>query len=256
MAMTPKPLVTRTPPTFASKAAERTHRLQRLAAACRIFGRYGFADGVLGHVTVRDPEHADRLWMNPYGVSMRQMKVSHLLQVNHRGEVVAGTGAINPVGLRLHGAVHKARPDVVAVCHAHSLYGSTWSSLERVLDPITQDACLFFEQQALIVEPRLTLDDEAADQFAVAFGDKRVAIQSGHGIFTTGQSVDEAAWWFVLMNRCCEAQLLAEAVGTPKLWPVDRARALANTLGTPGFGWMSFQTLWDEIIESEPDLVQ
>jgi ribulose-5-phosphate 4-epimerase/fuculose-1-phosphate aldolase len=256
MALAAATFVTRSPPAFESKAAERTHRLQRLAAACRIFGRYGFADGVLGHVTVRDPEHSDLLWMNPYGVSMRQIKVSDLLQANHRGEVVAGRGAINPAGLRLHSAVHKVRPDVVAMCHAHSLYGSTWSSLERVLDPITQDACLFFERQALIGEPRLATDAETADQFAAAFGDKRVAIQGGHGIFTTGESVDEAAWWFVLMDRCCHAQLLAEAAGTPGHWPAERARALANVLGTPGFGWMSFQTLWDEIIVSEPDLVE
>ena len=164
MAMPPNPLVSRIQPTFESKAAERVHRLQRLAAACRIFGRYGFADGALGHVTVRDPEHADRLWMNPYGISMRQIKVSHLIQVNDRGDILEGSGAVNPVGLRLHSAVHKARPDVVAMCHAHSLYGSAWSSLERMLDPITQDACLFFERQALIIDPRLTLNAEAAHQ--------------------------------------------------------------------------------------------
>ena len=32
-----------------------------------------FAEGLLGHVTVRDPEHADLLWVNPVGVSFRQM---------------------------------------------------------------------------------------------------------------------------------------------------------------------------------------
>jgi ribulose-5-phosphate 4-epimerase/fuculose-1-phosphate aldolase len=256
MAVTSRSLVARTPPAFETKAIERTHRLQRLAAACRIFGRYGFGDGVLGHVTVRDPEHADRLWMNPYGVSMRQMTVSKLVQVDHRGEVVAGDGAVNPAGVALHGAVHKGRPEVVAVCHAHSLYGSSWSSLGRMLDPITQDACLFFERQALIVEPRFTRDPESADQFAAAFGDKRVAIQSGHGLFTTGHSVDEAAWWFVLMDRCCHAQLLAEAAGTPNRWPDDRARALAMGLGTPDWGWMSFQPLWDDAIAREPDLVR
>jgi ribulose-5-phosphate 4-epimerase/fuculose-1-phosphate aldolase len=237
-------------------ADERTHRLQRLAAACRIFGRYGFADGVLGHITVRDPEHADLLWMNAYGISMRQMKVSHLVQANHHGEIVGGKGAINPVGLRAHAALHKARPDIVAICHAHSLYGSTWSSLERLLDPISQDSCVFFERQALIGEPRVTLDAEMGDRFAAAFGDKRVAIQSGHGVFTTGQTVDEAAWWFVLMDRCCHAQLLAEAAGKPKHWPAEHARRLANALGTPDFGWLSFQTLWDEIIAAEPDLVE
>jgi len=246
---------TRVPPRFDTKEAERTHALQRLAATCRIFGRHGFSEGLLGHITVRDPEHPDLFWVNPVGISMRQIKVSHLVQANHHGEVVRGSGMVTPVGLLLHTALHKARPDVAAVCHAHALHGSTWSSLERLLDPITQDACVFFENQALIVEPRVVQNIDAAARFAAAFGDKRMAVHSGHGIFTAGQSIDEAAWWFVLMNRCCESQLLAEAAGTPKLWPQEDARWLASILGSLMFGWLSFQTLWDEIIASDPDLL-
>lgn len=256
MATISNSLAVGTPPVFESKAAERTHRLQRLAATCRIFGQRGLSDGQLGHVTVRDPEHPETLWLNPLGVSMRRVRVSQLIQVNHDGEVVSGRGSVNPVGLRLHAAVHRTRPDIVAVCHAHSLHGTTWSSLERLLDPITQDACAFFERQALIVEPRVTLDAESATRFAAAFGDKRVAIQSGHGIFTTGETIDEAAWWFIQMDRCCASQLLAEAAGTPKHWPVELARNIARGLASPQFGWQSFQTLWDEIIESDPDLVE
>ena len=86
----------------------------------------------------------------------------------------------------------------------------------------------------------------------------------GHGIFTTGHSIDEATWWLVLMNRRCEAQLLAQARNTPNLYPTRRAaedaRWLASVLGAPSFGGLSFgglsfQTLWHEIIASEPDLV-
>ena len=246
---------TRVPPRFETKASERTYLLQRLAAACRIFGRRGFSEGLLGHVTMRDPELADHFWVNPVGVAMHQVKVSHLIQVNHLGQVVRGSGMVNPVGLLLHTAVHRARPDVAAVCHAHALHASTWASFERMLDPITQDACIFFENQALIREPRVVRDAAAADRFAAGFGDKRVAIHGGHGIFTTGHSIDEAAWWFVLMNRCCEAQLLAEAAGTPTQWQAQDARWLASVLGSPTFGWLSFQTLWDDIIASDPDLV-
>lgn len=255
MEISVKSFETRLPPRFDTKEAERTHALQRLAATCRIFGRRGFSEGLLGHVTVRDPEDPDRFWVNPVGVAMHQIKVSHLVQVNHHGEVVHGTGMVNPVGLLLHTALHQARPDIAAVCHAHALHGSTWSSLGRLLDPITQDSCVFFEHQALIVEPRVVTGTDAAARFAAAFGDKRVAIHSGHGIFTTGQSIDEAAWWFVLMNRCCESHLLAEAAGSPERWPVADARWLASTLGSTMFGWLSFQTLWDEIIASDPDLV-
>ena len=78
--------------------------------------------------------------------------------------------------------------------------------------------------------------------------------KTGNGIFTTGQSIDEAAWWFVLMDRCCHAQLLAEAAGTPKHWPPEAARGIAAALGAPMFGWQSFQTLWDEVVVSDPDL--
>ncbi len=245
----------RQPPVFDNPEDERRHRLQRLAAVCRVFGRMGFSEGLLGHVTVRDPEHPDRLWLNPIGVSLRHIKVSHLVQVNHRGEVTVGSRPVNPVGLRLHTAVHAARPDVNAMCHTHSTYGRAWSTLGRLLDPISQDSCVFFEKQALIVEPRVALNDEAAARFAAAFGDKRVGIQEGHGIFTTGESVDEAAWWFMSMEASCQAQLLAEAVGKPKQWPVDDARLIALGLGSPTFGWSSFQPTWDEIIESDPDLV-
>jgi ribulose-5-phosphate 4-epimerase/fuculose-1-phosphate aldolase len=246
---------TRAPPRFETKEAERRHLLQRLAAACRIFGRRGFSEGLLGHVTLRDPELGDHFWVNPVGIAMHQIRVSDLVQVNHRGEVVRGSGMVNPVGLLLHTAVHQARPEVAAVCHAHALHASTWSSFERLLDPITQDACVFFENQALILEPRVVRDTTTAARFAAGFGDKRVAIHGGHGIFTTGQSIDEAAWWFVLMNRCCEAQLMAEAAGTPTRWRDEDARWLASVLGSPTFGWLSFQTLWDDIIASDPDLV-
>lgn len=250
-------LITSAPPTFATFEAERRHRLERLAAVCRVFGRLGYAEGLLGHITVRDPEYADRFWMNPVGVSFRQMTVSHLVQVGSDGSLLIGERAINPVGFRLHAALHAARPEVNAVCHAHSLYGKAWSSLERCLDPITQDSAVFFEQQALIATtPRVAMTVETGKDFATQFGDKRVGIQVGHGLFTTGRTVEEAAWWFITMETSCQAQLLAEAAGSPVLWQPDEARMMVAALGTPEFGWASFQPFWNETIESEPELLR
>ena len=40
-------------------AAEQLQRKQRLAAALRIFGKFGFDEGVAGHITVRDPIDTD-----------------------------------------------------------------------------------------------------------------------------------------------------------------------------------------------------
>jgi ribulose-5-phosphate 4-epimerase/fuculose-1-phosphate aldolase len=185
------------------------------------------------------------------------MKASHCVQVSDEGVVLIGDGTINPVGFRLHSALHAARPDVNAVCHAHSLYGKAWSSLGRCLDPITQDSAVLFEQQALITTPRVAMTVEQGKEFAAQFGDKRVGIQIGHGLFSTGHTVEEAAWWFIAMDAMetsCRAQLLTEAAGTPILWQPDEARMMVRALGTPEFGWASFQPFWDEIIDAEPEL--
>lgn len=247
--------IVRRPPVFATHAEERRHRLERLAGVCRIFGKAGFSEGLLGHVTVRDPEFPERFWANPLGISFNRIRVSDLVQVDHTGQLTHGSIPVNPVGVRLHAAVHKARSDVVAVCHAHSTYGSAWSTFARPVDPITQDTAIFFEDQAIITEPRLAMDDIAADAFASAFGGKRTAVQAGHGLFTTGFSVDEAAWRFICFDKACHVQLLASAAGTPARWPDDLARGLRQGLGNPDFAWLSFQTLWDDLIAEGTDFL-
>src|SRR5688500_10551334 len=127
-------------PTFESVEHERLHRKQRLAAAFRLFGQFGFDEGVAGHITARDPERLDHFWVNPLAMSFKQIKVKDLILVNDQGEVVEGTWPVNAAAFAIHSQVHAARPDVVAAAHAHSLNGKAWSSLRRLLDPLTQDA--------------------------------------------------------------------------------------------------------------------
>ena len=52
--------------------AERLHRKQQLAGAFRVFGKFGFSEGVAGHITVRDPELVDHFWVNPFGISFNK----------------------------------------------------------------------------------------------------------------------------------------------------------------------------------------
>lgn len=244
------------PPTFDSPEAERQHRKERLAGALRIFGRLGFGEGVAGHITARDPELTDHFWVNPFGMSFRHVRVSDLILVNHQGEVVHGRKPVNRAAFVIHAAVHAARPDVIAAAHAHSVYGKAWSALGRTLDPITQDACAFFEDHTVVTEGGgvIVLEEEGGRALAKGLGSHKAAIHRNHGLFTVGQSVDEAVWWFVTMERTCQAQLLAEAAGTPHLIPADDARYTRDQIGYPLAGWFSFQPLWDEIVRTDPDL--
>jgi ribulose-5-phosphate 4-epimerase/fuculose-1-phosphate aldolase len=244
------------PPTFATPEEERRHRKQRLAAAFRLFSRCGFDEGVAGHITARDPERGDHFWVNPFGVHFGQIRASDLILVNDRGEVVEGKYPVNVAAFAIHSQVHAARPDVVAAAHAHSTYGKSWSSLGRTLDPLTQDACAFFEDHTVYGDfTGVVYQTTEGERIAQALGQRKAIILRNHGLLTVGHTVDEAAWWFITMDRSCQAQLMAEAVGTPmKIDPADAA-VTRGQVGSHLAGWFQCQPLMNKIIREEPDLL-
>ena len=250
-------LLTDFPPSFPTVEEERLHRKQRLAGALRVFGRFGFAEGVAGHITARDPELRDHFWVNPFGVSFRRIRVSDLLLVGPSGDVVEGTRPVNRAAFVIHSAIHEARPDVVSVAHAHSVFGRAWSSLGRPLDPITQDACMFYADHVVIADAggRVAFERESGRAIADALGPHKAAFHRCHGHFTVGETVDEAAWWYIAMERSCQAQLLAEAAGTPHLVDPDDARYSREQSGFPLAGWLAFQPIWQDVLVSDPDLL-
>jgi ribulose-5-phosphate 4-epimerase/fuculose-1-phosphate aldolase len=243
------------PPEFGSVEAERKYRKEQLAAGFRLFGRFGFAEGVAGHITVRDPGNPRSFWVNPFGMSFRQIKTSDLILVDHEGTVLDGCSPVNKAAFVIHSHVHAARPDTIAVAHAHSMYGKAFSSLGIPLDPITQDACAFFEDHGVYTDYRgVVTDAEEGKRVCAALGPHKAVILANHGLLTVGQSVAEAVWWFITMERSCQAQLLAMAAGSPK--HIDRETALRTReqSGTHLAGWFQARPLWDEITASDPDL--
>ena len=244
-------------PKFDTVEAERRHRKQRLAAAFRLFGHLGFDEGLAGHITARDPELLDHFWVNPLGLNFKLIRVKDLILVNDRGDVLEGDWPLNAAAFAIHSQIHAARPDVVAAAHAHSVYGKSWSSLRRPLDPLTQDACAFYDDHAVFDDyTGVVLDLEEGKRLAHALGSNKALILSNHGLLTVGTtSVDEAAWWFITMERTCQAQLLAEAAGTPVLIDPEQATLTAPMVGSPMGGWRAFQSLYEWIVKVQPDLL-
>ena len=245
------------PPTFKSVEEERLHRKQRLAASFRLFAKFGFDEGVAGHITARDPERSDHFWVNPFGMDFGQIHVSDLVLVNHKGEVVEGEYPVNVAAFAIHSSVHAARPDCVAAAHAHSMYGKSWSALGRPLDPITQDACAFYEDHGVFDDyTGVVYDAVEGQRIAAALGNYKAVILRNHGLLTVGRTVDETAWWFITMERSCQAQLLAQAAGELRLIEHESAKLTCQQVGSAIAGWFQFQPLYARITKEQPDLFE
>ncbi|MBI0331507.1 class II aldolase/adducin family protein [Burkholderia plantarii] len=244
-----------------SVAAERRHRQERLAGAFRIFAQHGFAQGLAGHITARDPELPDHFWVNPLGVHFSRIKVSDLLLVNGRGETVIGERPLNKAAFAIHAAIHEAHPELVAAAHTHSTYGKAWSTLGRPLDPLTQDACVFYEDHALFDDfTGMVVDTSEGERIARALakpdgGAHKGVILKNHGILTGGPSVEAAAWWYIAFDNVAHTALLAEAAGTPQPIDAATARHTHGQIGKPDGARHAFEALYEGLVAAEPDLL-
>jgi ribulose-5-phosphate 4-epimerase/fuculose-1-phosphate aldolase len=180
--------------------------------------------------------------------------VGDLICVNHAGDIVEGSWPLNQAAFAIHSQVHQARPDVVSAAHSHSIYGKSFSSLHRHLRPLTQDACIFYRDHGLYADYGGVANDiEEGKRIAHAVGEYKAAVLANHGLITVGHSVDEALFWFVTMERTCQAELLAMAAGEPKAIPDEVARNVYETVGNHFAGWFSAQPLFDWILAEQPD---
>lgn len=144
------------------------------------------------------------------------LKISDLILLNHDGEAVGGATHLprNVAGFQIHSHLHKRYPHVNAACHTHSKYGKAYSAFGKRLDMINQDVCYFYGDAHNVHNEfgGVVLDEEEGERLAQCLGGKgKGLILLNHGLLTVGQTVDEAAYLYTLMERSCEVQLLADA---------------------------------------------
>ncbi|KUJ20855.1 class II aldolase/adducin domain protein [Mollisia scopiformis] len=247
------------PPYFADKYEERKYLKHRLALAFRIFAQFGFCEGVAGHITLQDPVDPQSFWVNPFGLHFSLITPEDLILVSHDGHVIQGgqNRFLNYAAFAIHSEIHSARPDVVCAAHSHSTYGRAFCAIGRTLDPITQDSCVFYNDHALYPTfAGVVLDSNEGKHIAAALGNKKAVLLGNHGVLTAARSIEETVAYFVLLEKCCEVQLVADAsaAGTGKpLIHIGHEEAVSTwqAVGTKENGYFQglplFQTVEHEL---------
>ncbi|MBB6634783.1 class II aldolase/adducin family protein [Cohnella thailandensis] len=237
-------------PIFSNLEDERQHRKERLAAAFRVFAKLGYEEGVMGHISARDPIKTDHYWTNPFGLSFGLIKTSDLVLMGPEGKIASGHGLVHPGGIQLHLPILRDNPHIQSAAHTHSIYGRTWSAFGRLLDPLTAEAAVFHNRHVIYD----SFAHGEGDNLAQVVGNNKAVLLKNHGILSLGKTVDETAYWFISFEKASQGQLLAEAAGKPLLIGEKDAEAIAARTGEQ-FGWLNFQPYYQAIVREQPDLL-
>src|SRR5258708_10375221 len=117
-----------------------------LAACYRLMDSFEMTDLIYNHTTARIPGTQDHLLINLYGLLYREITASSLVKIDVEGNILAKPDtdyAINKSGYVIHGAIHKARPDVGCIIHTHTRAGMAVAAMKCGLVPVSQTSVRF-----------------------------------------------------------------------------------------------------------------
>jgi ribulose-5-phosphate 4-epimerase/fuculose-1-phosphate aldolase len=195
--------------------------LDQVADANGALAVAGQRDMVWGHVSLRSPDGRGVL-MKAAALGFEEIGRDQVLLVSPEGEVLEGHGRRH-IEFFIHTEIMRARPDVNAVVHTHSVNAAAFGSLDTPLRPLNHDAALFLlpELPRFTRSGDLIRDAEIGAALAATLGDARGVLIPGHGMVTVGESLASAVMHAVLLDHACRLQLEALAAGGPQRWSSD-----------------------------------
>jgi ribulose-5-phosphate 4-epimerase/fuculose-1-phosphate aldolase len=216
--------------------AEEWQARVELAACYRLVDRYGMTDLIYNHITARIPRSPDHLLINLYGLLYREITASSLVKIDVEGEIIWKPDTdygINTSGFVIHGAIHKARPDVGCVLHTHTRAGIAVSAMRSGLLPLSQTAMRFvghigyhdYEGPAIELDERKRIVRDLASHDAL--------ILRNHGLLACGATIPQAFNIMYQLELSCRSQVDAMAARTELVMPGENVLAHTAHLYQP-----------------------
>jgi len=209
----------------------------KLAACYRLIDKYEMTDLIYNHITARIPGSKDHLLINLYGLLYKEITASSLVKINVEGNILWKPDTdydINKSGYVIHGAIHKARPDVACVLHTHTRAGMAVAAMKCGLLPLSQTSIRFHNHIGYhdFEGPAVDLDER--ERIVNDLGEHNALVLRNHGLLTCGPSVPEAFNLMYQLEQSCRSQVDAMAARTELNVPGENVLAHTAHLYQPG----------------------
>ncbi|HWU25354.1 MAG TPA: class II aldolase/adducin family protein [Rhizomicrobium sp.] len=208
-----------------------------LAACYRLVDKYGMTDLIYNHITARIPGTQDHLLINLYGLLYKEITASSLVKIHVDGDIVWKPDTdydINKSGYVIHGAIHKARPDVACVLHTHTRAGMAVAAMQYGLLPLSQTSIRFHGHIGYHDYEGPAIDVAERERIVRDLGSHDALIMRNHGLLTCGATIQQAFNTMYQLEMSCRAQVDTMAARTELTMPGENVLAHTAHLYQPG----------------------
>src|ERR671917_2979042 len=193
----------------------------------------GLVTGTSGNVSARTPE--GEVLMTPSGLDYGDMEPGDVILVDVNGGVLEGS--LEPsTETPMHTGIYRARPEVGAVVHTHSVFATTLACLGWPIPPMHYMLTTLSDKGRITLAPYATYGtEELAGYASEALGATRKAcLLRNHGTITVGGSPEEAFSRTVVLEEMSEIYYRARLAGGPVMLSEEQVEEVAAKIS--GYG--------------------
>jgi ribulose-5-phosphate 4-epimerase/fuculose-1-phosphate aldolase len=189
-----------------------------LAAAFRICASMNWHESVGNHFSAAVSADGKRFLMNPKWRHFGSIKASDFLLLDADDtDVMKRTSAPDASAWTIHGTIHRKRPEVRVLIHAHTPYATALSTLkDPSMKPLDNNTARFYGDLAIDTGfGGIADEDEEGERLAAALGNHSCLLMGNHGVSVSGETVAEAFEKLYFFEKASQTLMLAYASGQP-----------------------------------------
>lgn len=192
---------------------ERVHRLNLELP------RNGLVAWTSGNVSARD-EASGLVVIKPSGVPYDELTPESLVVVDPDGEVVEGS--LRPSSDTIsHLVIYRERPAVHGVVHTHSTFATAFAAIGRPIPAVLTAIADEFGGPVPCAAYARVGGEEIGRAVVAGIGDSPAILLQNHGVFTIGETPEDAVRTAVMVEDAARTVHLALQMGTPLEIPAD-----------------------------------
>ena len=195
-------------------ASEEWNARVELAACYRIFAQLGWTELIYNHITLRLPGPERHFLINPFGLHYTEVRASNLVKIDLRGRIIGESAwPVNPAGFTVHAAIHEGIPGAHCVMHTHTTAGMAVACSVQGLSMSNFYSAQLHDKVAYHDFEGITVHGEEGPRLVRSIGGRPAVILRNHGLLAWADTVPRAFATLWTLNRACEIQLAATAMG-------------------------------------------
>ncbi len=191
--------------------------------------RLGLVAATSGNVSMRleGDEKESLIAVTPAGTDYETMTPEDIVVVDYDVDVIEGDTVPSSESLT-HVAVYKARPDISAVIHTHSIYASVLAVAGVALPPILDELVAYLGGPVEVAEYGFPSTEDLGEKAIQAMGERNAVFIRNHGVVAAGRDMPDALRACELVERAAQIYIQARALGSVRTLPSEVVEAEVN----------------------------